>query len=487
MTTPETPSVRRRVGAYEITSVIAHGGMAVVYRAYQSALEREVALKELASFPMDSGELAERFVRESRMVGSLSNENVVLVHDYFEHDDVPYIAMELMERGSLRGYIDDLTLPQFGGVLEGILAGLAHAHAHGIIHRDLKPENVLVSADGVVKIADFGIAKAYSRVRPQLTATGAALGTPGYMTPEQAQGGELRPQTDLYAAGVIAFELLLGRLPFLVNDDAWAAVLIQHISEPPPNPYRLDPTIDPALSDWILGMLAKDPRQRPESATEAWATLEDIIVRLEGPVWRRVARLGEAGEPLENGTISKPLSEAAFPSAPLVPTPVERAPEYLTFRPDTGWTPGPPAGPQPTPPIARAPVDKEPFTVWPREALPDPEAPEPQPDAARPRRRRVRYAIAAVVVALVVAGGAATQLIGSGGAAPPSLPLGPVEAAVRSHLEPVNTVDSVRCPTVPMRQGFTFDCTAVLAGGQEMPVQVQQLDAAGRIDVRAHL
>ncbi len=295
MTTPETPAARRRVGAYELHSVIARGGMAVVYRAYQPALERDVALKELATFPFDQSEFAERFLRESRMVGSLSNEHIVRVHDYFEHDDVPYIAMELMERGSLRSYISGLTHPQFAGVLEGILAGLAHAHAHGIIHRDLKPENVLVNADGVVKIADFGIAKAYSKAHPHLTATGTALGTPTYMAPEQATpGGELRPQTDLYATGLIAFEILLGRPPFLASGDAWAAVLMQHVRDPVPVPYALDTTIDPALSDWILRMLAKDPRERPASAMDAWATLEDIIVRLDGPVWRRVARLGGA-------------------------------------------------------------------------------------------------------------------------------------------------------------------------------------------------
>ena len=449
MTTPETPAARRRVGAYELHSVIARGGMAVVYRAYQPALERDVALKELATFPFDQSEFAERFLRESRMVGSLSNEHIVRVHDYFEHDDVPYIAMELMERGSLRSYISGLTHPQFAGVLEGILAGLAHAHAHGIIHRDLKPENVLVNADGVVKIADFGIAKAYSKAHPHLTATGTALGTPTYMAPEQATpGGELRPQTDLYATGLIAFELLLGRPPFLASGDAWAAVLMQHVRDPVPVPYALDTTIDPALSDWILRMLAKDPRERPASAMDAWATLEDIIVRLDGPVWRRVARLGEPHE-----TVAKPLNEAEFPSAPLVPTPVEPAPEYVTFPPEP-----------------------EPFTVW------------PQATTSSPRRRRRLGLPIAGAVALVVAAVAAFQLMPSGGAAAGrSLPLGPVETAVRSHLEPVNSVESVRCPTVPMRKGYTFDCTAILAGGQALPVRVEQLDGTGQIDVRAHL
>src|SRR3954451_19360903 len=177
----DSHTARRRVGAYEIVGELARGGMAIVYLAYQPALEREVALKELAAFSLGQGPLAERFLRESRVSGSLKSEHIVQVHDYLEHDGVPYIAMEYLERGSLRPQVGHLTLPQIAGVLEGVLAGLAHAHGQGIVHRDLKPENILVTREGGVKIADFGIAKAISSVSHGLTATGTTVGTARYM------------------------------------------------------------------------------------------------------------------------------------------------------------------------------------------------------------------------------------------------------------------------------------------------------------------
>src|SRR3954453_17192595 len=165
-----SPEVLRKVGRYEILREVGRGGMAVVYLARQTDLDRDVALKELGSFHASDPSFAQRFLRESRVAGSLSHPNIVTVHHYFEHDGTPYIAMEYIERGSLRPYVSRMTFAQIGGVLGGLLGGLPHAESHGIVHRDLKPENLMVTADGRVKIADFGIAKATTRMQ-----TGAFL------------------------------------------------------------------------------------------------------------------------------------------------------------------------------------------------------------------------------------------------------------------------------------------------------------------------
>src|SRR5918911_4615496 len=143
-----TPGVLRQVGRYEILREVGRGGMAVVYLARQTDLDRNVALKELGAFHAMDPAFAERFLRESRVAGSLSHPNIVTVHDYFEHEGTPYIAMEYIERGSLRPYVGRMKFTQITGVLEGLLAGLTHAESHGIVHRDLKPENLMVTADG---------------------------------------------------------------------------------------------------------------------------------------------------------------------------------------------------------------------------------------------------------------------------------------------------------------------------------------------------
>ena len=235
------------VGRYEILREIGRGGTAVVYLARQTELGRLVALKEL-SLPQGSDEAAtRRFLRESRLVAGLNHPNVVTVHDFFERDGSPYIAMEYLERGALRPLMRGLGLARIAGVLEGLLAGLAHAHEHRIVHRDLKPENVMVTHNGAVKIADFGIAKATGEtlMTTQLTATGTTIGTPAYMSPEQALGREIGPATDLYALGVMAFEMLAGRPPFGARDTP-AAVLLRHVNEPPPALDSLDAERRPA-------------------------------------------------------------------------------------------------------------------------------------------------------------------------------------------------------------------------------------------------
>src|SRR6266850_3350011 len=159
--------------------------MAAVYLARQLDLDRLVALKELRALRTPDRSVAQRFLREARLAGSLSHPNIVTVHDYFEQDRVPYIAMEYLPHGSLRTHMDGLSLGRIGGVLEGVLAGLSHAERHGIVHRDIKPENLLATAEGGVKIADFGIAKATNTLERGTLVTGAGLtvGTPNYIAP----------------------------------------------------------------------------------------------------------------------------------------------------------------------------------------------------------------------------------------------------------------------------------------------------------------
>src|SRR4051812_23327406 len=238
--------IPEQVGPYRIVRVLGRGGMAVVYLAKQPVLARSVALKELAPFLAGDPALAQRFIREARVAGSLNHPNVVTVFDFLEQDGVPYIAMEYLERGSLRPFVGRMSLAQIAGVLEGLLAALSHAEAMKIVHRDVKPENLLVTSEGGIKIADFGIAKAIQQVATEemLTPAGATVGTPAYMAPEQAMAQEIGGWTDLYQTGVVAFELLSGAVPFRA-DESPIAVLMKHISDPvPPLPVGTNPTLE---------------------------------------------------------------------------------------------------------------------------------------------------------------------------------------------------------------------------------------------------
>src|SRR5215207_3716016 len=224
----------RVVGRYEIERELGRGGMATVHLARQPALDREVALKELHPAHAADAAFAKRFLQESRVGGALNHPSVVSVIEYFEHDGAPFIAMEYLERGSLRPHVGRLGLAQVAGVLESMLGGLAEAASLSIVHRDLKPENVLVTADGHAKVADFGIAKALGQMgmTEVHTAAGHVVGTPAYMAPEQVMGGELTPQTDLYATGVIAYELLCGRHPY-ADVDSPMALMLRHANHDP--------------------------------------------------------------------------------------------------------------------------------------------------------------------------------------------------------------------------------------------------------------
>ena len=311
----------RLVGRYQIVRQVGRGGMAIVYLARQQDLNRDVALKELSSFHATAPEMAERFVRESRLAGSLNHPNIVTVLEYFEDGGVPYIAMEYVPRGSLRPYVGRLSPAQLAGVMEGVLAGLAHAEMHGIVHRDLKPENLMVTSDGRVKIADFGIAKATQSAATGafLTAKGTTVGTPAYMAPEQAMGQEVGTWSDLYSVGVMAWEQVVGHTPFH-DTDAPMAILMRHVNEPIPPVIDVKPDADPEMSEWIERLLIKDGAQRTQSPTAAWEELEEIVISQLGPRWRRDARLPSYTEVLDT---PKPLTPAPFEST-RTPTPTPK-------------------------------------------------------------------------------------------------------------------------------------------------------------------
>ena len=432
------PEVLKRVGRYDLLDVIGRGGAAVVYLAHQRDLRRHVALKELAPFHAADASFAERFVEESRLAGSMSHANVVTMHEYFEDGGVPYIAMEYLPNGSLRQYIGRLSIAQIAGVLEGVLAGLSHGEVHGIVHRDLKPENLLVASDGRVKIADFGVARALNKAatRAVVTVAGTTIGTPTYMSPEQALGAELTPATDLYSLGVVAWEMLAGQVPFEETDTP-VAVLYRHVHETVPSVLSVAPDVDPALAAWLDRMLAKAPEDRYPSADAAWVELEDVVLELLGPRWRRQARLAvEAAAPPSQG--QKSLTPADFSaegsedSEPAADTPATG--EFFIDPPEVGPdTPEP--GPVKAPAAetlsgARAASAPE-TTIAPRErpqrsnttmmriARRHHDAGEETGDRAPDAMRR-RLAAAAIVVAMAAAIAGGLALAESGGKAGPS-------------------------------------------------------------------
>jgi serine/threonine protein kinase len=281
----------RQIGRYEVEREIGRGGMAVVYLARQPDLDRAVALKELAGLHASEPTVATRFVREAKLAGSLNHPNIVTVYEYFEHDGIPYIAMEFLARGSLRPLVGALTTPQIIGVLDGILAGLAYAGEHGVVHRDLKPENVMRTEGGSVKIADFGIAKAYDELATaNLTPAGEFVGAPGYVSPEQALGVPATMVSDVYSVGVIAFELFTGSVPFAEVGSA-SALLIRKVNERAPALRSHRPDLDKRLAEWVDRLLEREPSKRPPSAQAACESLEDAAETVVGSRWRREAAL----------------------------------------------------------------------------------------------------------------------------------------------------------------------------------------------------
>ena len=290
-------TARTMLGAYEIIALLGKGGMGEVYRAKDTRLNREVALKVLPpEFAQDTDRLR-RFEQEAQATSALNHPNILTVHDFGMHDNAPYIVAELLEGEELRAQLDNGALPVRKAIeyAQQIANGLAAAHEKGIVHRDLKPENLFVTKDGRVKILDFGLAKLTERrgekakgrlgeddatlalsphVAPSLTVPGTVMGTVAYMSPEQVQGKELDHRSDIFSFGIILHEMLSGKRAFM--GESMADVMSAILKDDPPELSETNAKISPQLEKIVRRCLEKKPEQRFHSAHDLGFALSTL-------------------------------------------------------------------------------------------------------------------------------------------------------------------------------------------------------------------
>lgn len=325
--------VGTRLGDYELRSVIGSGGMATVYRAFDHNLQRDVAIKVLSEEAAAQPGFAQRFRQEARLVARLRHPNVVHVYDFGAQDQVFYMVQELLPGPTLAERISEcaaqgraLPRAEILSVVRQLAAALDVAHAAGIIHRDVKPGNAIYGTNGVLVLTDFGIAKNTLTDISQ-TQAGVVLGTPVYISPEQARGEPLTPASDIYALGVIVYELLSGRPPF--EGTTPLGVVLKHLQEPPPPLVPLPPGLPPGVEAVVQRALAKQPDDRfatagalAEALEAAWPALQAQpapgIHGAPTTVWK---------PPRAPGAPAQPVTSAASDVQPAVPSAVRATPK----------------------------------------------------------------------------------------------------------------------------------------------------------------
>ncbi|MGK5171345.1 Stk1 family PASTA domain-containing Ser/Thr kinase [Geodermatophilus sp. CPCC 205761] len=385
-------------GRYHLQERLARGGMSTVYAAQDLRLHRTVAVKVMAEHLAHDPTFVDRFTREARAAAMLSHPNVVSVSDQGSDQGLVFLVMELVRGRTLRDLLQArgrLTIGEAFAVLEPVLSGLTAAHRAGIVHRDIKPENVLIGQDGVVKVADFGLARALTGTGQTSHTGGVLIGTVAYLSPEQLERGKADARSDVYAAGVVLFEMLTGHPPY--GGDTPLAVAYQHVHHDMPTPSDEVPGIPWEVDELVARTTRRDPAVRPLDAGAFLADLEDVrndlgIERVPVPTGR-----SNAGP----GTL-RPTNRPGRPRHPSDPGPADGT-EVLG---STGTRPGrgsrtsmlPGMGPGPTTDVAgrRPPLEQR------RPGVPQ-----------HIRRRRARFAVA-VVLLLAITIGAVGWWLGSG-------------------------------------------------------------------------
>ena len=360
-----------KIGEYVVDRKLAEGGMGSVYAGHHPVIGKRVAVKVLSAQCAHIPDLVRRFVEEARAVNKIGHPNIIDIFSFGTLADArPFFVMEFLEGANLAQRLEagDLTATETRRLLRQICGALEAAHRAGIVHRDLKPENIWVAApaheDSFAKVLDFGIAKLLDNPAGKSTQTGAAMGTPRYMAPEQCMGRPVDHRADIYSLGVILYEIFAGIVPF--RGESFGELIYQHMSEPPEPPSRHRP-MDPELERIILSCLEKDPAKRPESAKELGRLLDLVVPEGTEPVTQlRTAVLTARPSAAVGTTMGQSIGEvvvaparagkrgaalAAAGAAALVVV----VGGFLLTR-NSATTHAPAASPAPAPPVAAAPT-----------------------------------------------------------------------------------------------------------------------------------
>jgi len=314
------------LGPYRIIEQVGQGGMATVYKAYHAAMDRYAAIKVLPRQLAENPEFMGRFQQEARTIANLEHARILPVYDYGESDGTTYLVMRYLDAGTLKDRMKAGSLPlaDVDRLFTQLAEALEYAHKRGVVHRDLKPSNVLVDTQGDLFLTDFGIAKLLESGGAQFTTTGAMMGTPAYMSPEQAQGEKVDQRTDIYSLGIMLYELVTGRVPF--EAETPLAVVLKQINALLPPPSSLKPDIAPGIERLLLKALAKDPEAR-------FATIGEFLAAWKTALSEASTVRATAPDPLE--------IKAAAPTVISTPAPA-REPETVTAEPRP-ISPGAPA------------------------------------------------------------------------------------------------------------------------------------------------
>jgi len=336
---PSPSPSERRIGKYIVKGELGRGGMGAVYLAEQPGLGREVAIKELILSAVADPTALKRFMQEAQVMARTSHPNLVQVYDLEQSGDANYIVLEFVRGRSLRDRINQgaLPMPQTFAVMHGVLQALDYAHKHSIVHRDMKPENVLMSEEGDVKVADFGIARLTddSGAGSTATKTGTTVGTPQYMSPEQVASSKVDGRSDLYSAGIMFYELVVGQPPFTASEaDGPFTLMAKHVQAPPKPPSVHRPGLDMGLEEVILKSLSKRPEERYQSGQEFDDAMSRIADRL-CPGWQRSLQPGADLAKMVPGGTASPSAIPAIAGMPVMPaaSPMPAQPVQSVYNP----------------------------------------------------------------------------------------------------------------------------------------------------------
>ena len=335
--TPPPMAGERFIGKYRVKGELGRGGMGAVYLAEQPGLGREVAIKELIQSAATDPVALKRFLQEAQVMARTSHPNLVQVHDVELSAEANYIVLEFVRGKSLRDWLNrgPIPPPQVFAVMHGVLQALDYAHKHAIVHRDMKPENVLLSEDGMVKVADFGIARLTddTGVGGTATKTGTTVGTPQYMSPEQVASSKVDGRSDLYSAGIMLYELVAGEPPFTASEsDGPFTLMAKHVQAPPKPPSLHRPGLDPRLEEAILKSISKRPEDRFQTGQE----FDDVLSRLADrlfPGWQRSLEPGADLSKMVPGATAPPVMMPATPIGIAIQQPAMAVPPQAVYNP----------------------------------------------------------------------------------------------------------------------------------------------------------